>query len=102
MTDLRATLDPEHLDELLLLRSFNKPKGSIALPADPIVDLQSLEVKFDLWYAHAVDCLGRISECFLPCKHCMHCSSRCGVAAKHFVAAQNSGDFGTCSTAEAS
>ena len=30
MTDLRTTLDPEHLDELLLLRSFNKLKGSIA------------------------------------------------------------------------
>jgi len=28
-TDLRTTLDPEHLDELLLLRSFNKLKGSI-------------------------------------------------------------------------
>jgi len=30
MTDLRTTLDPEHLDEILLLRSFNKLKGSIA------------------------------------------------------------------------
>ena len=30
MTDQRTTLDPEHLDELLLLRSFNKLKGSIA------------------------------------------------------------------------
>ena len=30
ITDLRMTLDPEHLDELLLLRSFNKLKGSIA------------------------------------------------------------------------
>jgi len=30
MTDLRTTLDPEHLDELLLLREFNKLKGSIA------------------------------------------------------------------------
>ena len=30
MTDLRTTLDPEHLDELLLIRSFNKLKGSIA------------------------------------------------------------------------
>jgi len=29
MTDLKATLNPEHLDELLLLRSFNKVKGSI-------------------------------------------------------------------------
>jgi len=30
MTDLRTTLDPEHLDELLLIRSFNKLKGSVA------------------------------------------------------------------------
>jgi len=30
MTDLRTTLDPEYLDELLLLGSFNKLKGSIA------------------------------------------------------------------------
>ena len=30
MTDLRTTLDPEHLDELSLLRSFNKLKGWIA------------------------------------------------------------------------
>jgi len=30
MTDPRTTLDPEHLDKLLLLRSFNKLKGSIA------------------------------------------------------------------------
>jgi len=30
MTDLKTTLDPEHLDELLFLRSFNKIKGSIA------------------------------------------------------------------------
>ena len=30
MTDLRTTLVAEHLDKLLLLRSFNKLKGSIA------------------------------------------------------------------------
>lgn len=29
MTDLRSTLDPEHLDELLLVRSFNKLKRSM-------------------------------------------------------------------------
>jgi hypothetical protein len=29
MTDLRPTLDPEHLDELLLVRSFNKLKRSM-------------------------------------------------------------------------
>ena len=30
MADLKTTLDPEHLDELLFLRSFNKLIGSIA------------------------------------------------------------------------
>ena len=29
ITDLRTTLDPEHLDELLLVRSFNKLKRAM-------------------------------------------------------------------------